>query len=573
MTTTKGTWQPIKLSAKVFGHISQGLYRTPAGAIKELISNAFDADATLVRVHTGFPRFDTFSCEDDGRGLSLEEFKRLMKMGIGTSMKRFEQSAATTLHGRQIIGRLGIGLLSIAQICSEFDLISHCDESKTAFQVSIRFPAYTKEDIDRIKPQNSDDVIESGEYKVSDIGFDPAKRGVRIFTHFLRQSFRKRLSDLTRYGNSIHHGSTEPYRSFHDFTEAIYEGKDSSKSLTLASDYDQLLFGLSLIPPLPYLDNLANIVLQLPPVAEYQKRLQQNKFRLVVDNLELRRPLKLPSDLSRRSAATCLVEGKSTKSFELVDGPLREKLEVRKHDISVKDSDERFSAYYLEYYNHKVSGRPLKFWGYLFQQTGRMYPRDIQGVIVRIKDVAIGAYDNSLMVYPYGEGPRYSMLSGELIVEEGFEDALNIDRDSFNMLHPHYLRMQAYLHGLCHDIVFPGAWGEEKARNKARRGVAKAEKQKEFLLYLRKQSKGKLISIEKVESDEPNSPTPIKCSFPKRAVVINVKHPLLKEALKRRKYEDVVIEIVVAYEKAQAEHTERKQREVFYGFLARIFAE
>ncbi len=82
------SWQPIYLSAKVFGHLSQGLYRTPAGAIKELISNSFDADARLVRIHTGFPRFETFSCEDNGTGLSRTEFVRLINRGIGGSYKR-----------------------------------------------------------------------------------------------------------------------------------------------------------------------------------------------------------------------------------------------------------------------------------------------------------------------------------------------------------------------------------------------------------------------------------------------------------------------------------------------------
>jgi hypothetical protein len=30
-------WREIVLSKRIFGHISQGLYRTPAGAIKEMI--------------------------------------------------------------------------------------------------------------------------------------------------------------------------------------------------------------------------------------------------------------------------------------------------------------------------------------------------------------------------------------------------------------------------------------------------------------------------------------------------------------------------------------------------------
>src|ERR1700720_2567987 len=115
-------WQPIYLSAKVFGHLSQGLYRTPAGAIKELISNSFDADAKLVRIHTSFPRFETFSCEDNGTGMSQDEFQRLMNRGIGSSYKRTSSPALTEGLHRPFIGRLGLGILSLAQICTRFDI-------------------------------------------------------------------------------------------------------------------------------------------------------------------------------------------------------------------------------------------------------------------------------------------------------------------------------------------------------------------------------------------------------------------------------------------------------------------
>ena len=30
-------WQEIKVSSKILGHISAGIYRSPAGAIKELV--------------------------------------------------------------------------------------------------------------------------------------------------------------------------------------------------------------------------------------------------------------------------------------------------------------------------------------------------------------------------------------------------------------------------------------------------------------------------------------------------------------------------------------------------------
>ncbi len=58
----------IKLSSKTLVHISSGLYRSTANALKELISNAFDADATLVEINTISPRFDTLTCKDNGTG-------------------------------------------------------------------------------------------------------------------------------------------------------------------------------------------------------------------------------------------------------------------------------------------------------------------------------------------------------------------------------------------------------------------------------------------------------------------------------------------------------------------------
>jgi len=112
-------WEPIVLSAKVFGHISQGLYRTPAGAIKELVSNAYDAGSDYVKIHTGFPLFSSFSCEDNGSGIALDEFVSLMQGGIGNSYKRRPEKYAVK-YDRPVIGRLGVGLLSLDQICTEF---------------------------------------------------------------------------------------------------------------------------------------------------------------------------------------------------------------------------------------------------------------------------------------------------------------------------------------------------------------------------------------------------------------------------------------------------------------------
>src|SRR5205807_75089 len=152
--------------------------------------------------------------------------------------------------------------------------------------------------------------------------------------------------------------------------------------------------------------------------------------------------------------------------------------------------------------NDNVAGNPLQFNGYLFQQTGRLYPRDIQGVLIRLSNVAIGKYDNSMLAYPYAEGPRYSMVSCELFVQRGFEDALNIDRDSFNELHPHYMRVRAYLHSLLHDLIFPETWSEEKERNKARRESIAKKVESKFVERFSKTTGDQIRSIHRIEKQQ-----------------------------------------------------------------------
>ena len=48
------------------GRITDGIYRQPASALRELITNAYDADATNVYVETDWPRFSRISVRDDG---------------------------------------------------------------------------------------------------------------------------------------------------------------------------------------------------------------------------------------------------------------------------------------------------------------------------------------------------------------------------------------------------------------------------------------------------------------------------------------------------------------------------
>jgi HSP90 family molecular chaperone len=47
----------IRVHERALAHLSRGLYRSPASALRELVSNAWDANATRVEIDTNYPNF------------------------------------------------------------------------------------------------------------------------------------------------------------------------------------------------------------------------------------------------------------------------------------------------------------------------------------------------------------------------------------------------------------------------------------------------------------------------------------------------------------------------------------
>jgi hypothetical protein len=242
--------------------------------------------------------------------------------------------------------------------------------------------------------------------------------------------------------------------------------------------------------------------------------------------------------------------------------------------VNVKKSDLTFNLYDFEY-SARVGGRELAFSGYLFQQTQRLFPQEIQGVLIRINNVAIGKYDNSMFSYPYAEGPRFAMVTCELFIEKGFEDALNVDRDSFNELHPHFLRVRAYLHSLLHEKIFPVTWTEEKGRNDERRREKSSQQQQQFSRAYKATTGRALGRVKRVKAEDIDSApkmwseSPVE--FESGSVVLQGAHPILESVRRKRRAAPLVERIIIAFERANAETSATKRRELFYRLLMEIF--
>lgn len=424
---------PINVSKKILADVSSGIYRTPANALKEIVSNAFDAEAHRVHISTNAPYFDIFTCEDDGTGISAREFEEVMNR-IGSSAKR-EQGNISTETDRPIIGKIGIGLLAVAQICRKFSFISKTKGAKKYFHATIDLKQFEEVESEKSYKSGKGDIT-LGNCDIEDDLEDEVgapRHYTKIIMEEIKEDFRKKLLDEAKKRLFGVKDSNTPAKTSDYFIQFINAIKN--KKFNEISQYDLLIWELGLLCPIEYIDDGP-----LPDNKILQKEISRLKgydFKVFVDGLEIRKPVLFPT-------AT---------------------------DLKKEGAD--YKIYPPIFFDKEIGGSNLKFTGYMFNQRKRIRPAEFQGVLIRIKGVGIGAYDRTFLHYPKSEGPMFSQLSGELFVKQGLEEALNIDRNSFNETHKHYLQIQEvlweYLGGK------NGVFTDIRYRSKQRRDSEKKE--------------------------------------------------------------------------------------------------
>src|SRR5438445_1438001 len=100
-----------------------GVYKPFVKAFKELVSNAFDADAESVRVVFA-DDFSHVTVTDDGSGMTPFEFRTDFTR-IGGGSRRW--TGDRTRKGRLRIGSKGIGFLALARYCDRLKVESGSD--------------------------------------------------------------------------------------------------------------------------------------------------------------------------------------------------------------------------------------------------------------------------------------------------------------------------------------------------------------------------------------------------------------------------------------------------------------
>ncbi|WP_165546360.1 ATP-binding protein [Kribbella soli] len=502
----------LKTDARVIARVTDGIYRQPGSALRELISNAYDADASRVMIRTDRPRFARMSIEDDGVGMSPKALAHLLHH-IGGSAKRTASGAELGITsssdpnsspgGRPLIGKIGIGLFSVAQLTQSFQIItkvegdpyrtiarvvlkqysdvplSEEDEEQEyeAGQVRLwREPAMDESAqgttiiLDAVRPQTVDTLRSKAlweavyppdnndEEEAGIVARIPAPR-FNVGVVQADSSDKLRGSEET-YDRLPWTAEDKPLTAFRKLVDAVWqsqrEGNPNPRVSSLFDYYLNMVWQLSLWVPLPYVEShpfdvtcgrdvtvlkITNLTGQPTELIEGSNLRIEGKlgntvespsdFVVVIDDLELRRPI----DVTQRG-----------HTYGAMSTPLLFGAEFREN---------------FESYQREISGGPLAFQAYILWAP-KIVPTEHQGVLVRVHDASGTLFDETFMRFPVRETRRLQQISCEIFIVEGFDGALNIDRESFNFSHPHVVLLTKWLHGALKRVI-----AEQKRRASA----------------------------------------------------------------------------------------------------------
>ncbi len=121
----------MTLDLQLLNHLGLNLYSNASAVISEAVANAWDADATEVNISI---TDDCIIISDDGCGMDLEDINNKY-LHVGRQRRNADE-AITPKYGRAVMGRKGIGKLSLFSIANSIAVYSIRGQEKNALRIS-----------------------------------------------------------------------------------------------------------------------------------------------------------------------------------------------------------------------------------------------------------------------------------------------------------------------------------------------------------------------------------------------------------------------------------------------------
>ncbi len=487
----------IATSDRVLARITDGIYRQPSSALRELISNAYDADATKVEIQTDAPRFGKITVRDDGNGMSPEALSNLIH-NIGGSIKRTvvndgygivdaEDPTLSPVKKRKLIGKIGIGLFAVSQLTHHFQIITKRKGDNFRLFADVILKTYTEDELTNLtkKKDKEPRKFETGTAVVKTIKDPNIKaHGTDIILLKLKKHSQDLLRSRERWEkvlapeNAHEEEPAEP--------PAYHIGKLDLKD-------DKTIRRASALPwnkndtPGQKFSKLTRVVIEQVGVQYSNPKLENifDNYLKTIWTLSLSAPLpyaeKHPFDLDFKDGirAFHLSNEQTGQAKEIHLSGAKKIRDVAGLEVPLKNPKDRFEVYLdeislkrpimfkgLPQTSHAIKtplifvgkcspdlrkipedirGGELSFEAYLFWSP-KIVPVEHRGVLLRIHDASGAMFDETFLKYQVSEQTRLRQITAEIFVKEGLDAALNIDRESFNYAHPHYQFITKWLH-------------------------------------------------------------------------------------------------------------------------------
>ena len=130
---TEATYE-MTVDLNVLNHLGISLYSNTPAVLAEAVANAWDADAETVEVEISDDSA-TIKISDDGHGMSQTDINaKFLKVGY---QRREQGGSVTQKHRRAVMGRKGIGKLSLFSIANTIEVQSAANGSVNGFTMSL----------------------------------------------------------------------------------------------------------------------------------------------------------------------------------------------------------------------------------------------------------------------------------------------------------------------------------------------------------------------------------------------------------------------------------------------------
>ena len=174
----------MTMSLNVLNHLGIGLYSNVPAVLSEAIANAWDADASRVDINIDVPN-EKITIQDDGHGMSvIDANQKYLTVGY----ERRVLGGATSPKGRLVMGRKGIGKLSLFSIANAVEVHSVKDGERHGFRMNIN-------DIKAKAASGGNGLYNPQPIEPNDINLD---RGTRIVLAGMKRRLNRTGSALRR---------------------------------------------------------------------------------------------------------------------------------------------------------------------------------------------------------------------------------------------------------------------------------------------------------------------------------------------------------------------------------------